>query len=107
MSLRLFGGGIATETNVFSPVPTGLRDFETLASDEPSSTPLGASTFEEYERVAQEGGHTYVQGFYAFATPAGVTTGTTYETLRNGLLQDIAAALPLDGVLLTLHGAMV
>lgn len=25
--MRIFSGGIATETNTFSPIPTGLADF--------------------------------------------------------------------------------
>lgn len=98
MSLRLFGGGVATETNVFSPIPTGIEDFKPGNYD---------ASLARYAALAEERGHTYVQGFYGFAQPAGMTTRAAYETLRDGLLREIEEALPLDGVLLSLHGAMV
>jgi microcystin degradation protein MlrC len=41
------------------------------------------------------------------AQPSGITTRHDYETLRDELLRDLRAALPLDMVLLGLHGAMV
>jgi microcystin degradation protein MlrC len=96
VSLRLFGGGVATETNVFSPIPTGIDDFVP-----------GAERFAPYVRLAEERGDTYIQGYYGFAQPAGMTTRVAYETLRDRLLDEIREALPLDGVLLVLHGAMV
>lgn len=41
------------------------------------------------------------------AQPGGTTTSHAYETLRDELLDDIRRAMPLDMVLLGLHGAMV
>ncbi len=43
----------------------------------------------------------------AGAQPSGITTRHAYETLRDELLRDLRAALPVDMVLLGLHGAMV
>jgi microcystin degradation protein MlrC len=43
----------------------------------------------------------------AAAQPSGITTRAAYETLRDELLADLKAALPVDMVLLGLHGAMV
>lgn len=43
----------------------------------------------------------------AGAQPSGTTTRHAYETLREELLTDLRAALPVDMVLLGLHGAMV
>ena len=43
----------------------------------------------------------------ASAQPSGITTRAAYETLRDELLADLKAALPVDMVLLGLHGAMV
>jgi microcystin degradation protein MlrC len=97
-NLRLFGGGVATETNVFSPIPTGIDDFK------PGNY---GSSLTEYAKFAEERGHRYTQGYYGFAQPAGITTRSAYEGLRDLLLGQIEEALPLDGVLLSLHGAMV
>jgi microcystin degradation protein MlrC len=43
----------------------------------------------------------------AGAQPSGTTTRHAYETLRDELLADLRSALPVDMVLLGLHGAMV
>jgi microcystin degradation protein MlrC len=43
----------------------------------------------------------------ASAQPGGTTTRQAYETLRDELLSDLRAALPVDMALIGLHGAMV
>ena len=48
-----------------------------------------------------------IEGLAAFATPAGDTTRGTYEALRDEILADLRAAMPVDAVLLNLHGAMI
>ena len=48
-----------------------------------------------------------VEGMVAAAQPSGTTTRHAYESLRDELLGDLKAALPVDMVLLGLHGAMV
>ena len=52
-------------------------------------------------------GWTLLEGVVAAAQPSGITTRAAYETLRDELLADLKAALPVDMVLLGLHGAMV
>ena len=109
-ALRLFAGGIVTETNVFSPLPTGLRDFAVARSQDSldmHSQLSGGTVFARFANEAAAADCVYSQGSYAFAVPAGVTTRVAYETLRDSLLEELRSALPLDGVLLTLHGAMV
>jgi microcystin degradation protein MlrC len=110
MALRLFAGGVATETNVFSPLPTGPRDYAVARPGDPRELRddiLAGTTFARYAAVAEAHACEYVQGTYAFALPAGVTSRHAYEELRDVLLQEIGDASPLDGLLLTLHGAMV
>ena len=48
-----------------------------------------------------------VEGMVAAAQPSGTTARAAYEALRDELLADLKAALPVDMVLLGLHGAMV
>ncbi len=52
-------------------------------------------------------GATPVPLLYASATPGGIVTRAAYDTLRSHLLDGVRDALPVDGVLLALHGAMV
>jgi microcystin degradation protein MlrC len=105
---RVFAGGICTETNVFSPIPTGLRDFSVVeASDaQPTRDRVWGTSFARYAAGAARRGFTYVQGVFAYAAPAGLTTAAAYAHLKAKLLAELVDALPLDGVLLTLHGAM-
>ena len=42
-----------------------------------------------------------------FAMPAGTTVQRVYEAFRDEILADLAKAMPVDAVLLSLHGAMV
>jgi microcystin degradation protein MlrC len=42
-----------------------------------------------------------------WAQPGGVTVRSAYESLRDEILADLKSALPVDAVLLNLHGAMV
>jgi microcystin degradation protein MlrC len=107
---RVYSGGLATETNVFSPMPTGLADFAIAGPDdapEAWARCVMGTTFARYRELAEAAGGTYVQGTFAWATPAGLTTRRAYETLRDRVLAEVEAALPLDAVLLTMHGAMV
>jgi microcystin degradation protein MlrC len=43
----------------------------------------------------------------AWATPSGPVTREAYESVLGDLLKSLEGALPLDGILLALHGAMV
>jgi microcystin degradation protein MlrC len=58
-------------------------------------------------KLAKERGWKMAEGLFAFAQPAGLTPRAVFEELRDELLADLAAAMPVEGVLLMLHGAMV
>lgn len=45
-------------------------------------------------------------GFWAGALPSGLVTAETYARLRADLIDSLRSALPVDGVILLLHGAM-
>ena len=108
--MRVFAGGIATETNTFSPMPTGLADFEIIrAADVTGELDIGgfAGPLNTFRSRSQERGWDFVFSLYAFAQPAGATVRAVYESLRDELLEALEAAMPVDIVLLPLHGAMV
>ena len=104
--MRVFAGGISTETNTFSPMPTGMRDYNTVRpGDEVEAGTMTA--FDQFKSCTLARSWEYVFGLYAGAQPAGVTTRSTYESLRDELLSRLQEAMPVDIVLLGLHGAMV
>ncbi len=110
--MRLFSATLATETNTFSPLPTSLASYRDSVflrpGEHPQETPLmcTAPLWVARRRAAADG-FTLIEGSCFAASPAGLTNRADYETMRDEILQQVEAALPLDGVLLGLHGAMV
>lgn len=110
--MRLFAATIATETNTFSPLPTSIEAYREgvflRPGEHPADTPLmcTAPLWVARRRAVAEG-FTLIEGSCFAASPAGLTNRADYETMRDEILAQLAAALPLDGVLLGLHGAMV
>ena len=109
--MRVFFGALGTETNTFAPLPTGLasfreRDYHPAGSHPAKPTFLSAPLHILRDRSASDG-FTLIEGMIAAAQPSGITTRFAYETLRDELLRDVKAALPLDLIVLGMHGAMV
>ena len=109
--MRIFSGSLFTETNTFGPMPTGLASFQERcyfrAGQHPDSLVHNAApTWAARLRGASQDWDLR-EGLVAAAQPSGTTTRHAYETLRDELLADLRAALPVDVVLLGMHGAMV
>jgi microcystin degradation protein MlrC len=108
---RIFIGGIATETSTFSPVPTGLADFQSCGVFHGDATAHAPSHFTAplhvWRRRAEADGHEVVEGLMAFAEPGGTTTRAAWSVLKEQLLADVSAAGRCDAILLNLHGAMI
>src|SRR6478609_1794238 len=110
--MRLFSATLATETNTFSPLPTSLDAYKESVflrpGEHPNDTPLmcTAPLFVCRQRAAAEG-FTLVEGSCFAASPSGTTNRADYEFMRDEILGQLRAAVPVDGVLLGLHGAMV
>ena len=108
--MKLFIAGLNTETNTFSPIPTGIDDFNiTRAADlKDGSRQLSDMVpFVQWQQKAHSRGDQLRFGLFAWAQPAGMTTTATYEFLRDELLTSLQTSGPVDVVLLCLHGAMV
>ena len=110
--MRLFSATMATETNTFSPLPTSLAAYREgvflRPGEHPEDTPLmcTAPLWVARRRSATDG-FTLIEGSCFAASPAGTTNRADYEFMRDEILTQLKAAVPLDGVLLGLHGAMV
>jgi microcystin degradation protein MlrC len=110
--MRLFAATIATETNTFSPLPTSLDGYKTgvflRPGEHPDDTPLMCTApLWVARRRAKAEGFTLIEGSCFAASPAGTTNRRDYEFMRDEILGQLKAAMPVDGVLLGLHGAMV
>ena len=109
--MRVFSATLATETNTFAPMPTGLSGFKERgywkAGQHPDHMSFFAGPLWAARLRGKPAGWTLIEGMVAGAQPSGTTTRAAYEALRDELLADLRAALPVDMVLLGLHGAMV
>ena len=109
--MRVFSATLATETNTFAPMPTGLAGFKERgyykAGQHPDHMSFFAGPLWAARQRGKAQGWTLIEGMVAGAQPSGTTTRAAYEALRDELLADLKAALPVDMVLLGLHGAMV
>ncbi len=109
--MRIFAASIGTETNTFSPIPTALESFHESFYAPPGQHPedakLCTAPFWVARRRARAEGWTLVEGSCSFAEPAGLVSRAAYEQLRDEVLGQLRAAMPVDGVVLGLHGAMV
>jgi microcystin degradation protein MlrC len=106
--MRVFAGALATETNTFGPMPTGIDSYRQLRRGEiPEGGTMFSAPLAVARRRATALGWTLSEGLVAEAMPSGTTTRMAYETLRDELLRDLRSALPVNIVLLGLHGAMV
>lgn len=108
---RVFVGSLATETNTFSPLRTNIQDFKDSFYAPPGQHPdtptLCSAVFTAARVVADQYHWKLIEGTATWAEPGGVVNQTTWEQLRDQLLQELRDALPVDIVLLGLHGAMV
>ncbi|QHI99652.1 microcystin LR degradation protein MlrC-like protein [Xylophilus rhododendri] len=110
--MRMFTASLGTESNTFSPMFTSLDDYREAVyvapGEHPADIPMQctAQLVVAREFAAREG-FELVEGSCFFASPGGITNRQDYEFMRDTILREIAAAMPLDTLVLGLHGAMV
>ncbi|MEO8530231.1 MAG: M81 family metallopeptidase [Deltaproteobacteria bacterium] len=108
---RIFVAALATETNTFSPIVIDRRAFEDSLYAAPGQHPvtptLCTAPIPVGRKVCAEMGWTLIEGTAAWADPAGLVARAAFESLRDEILDQLRAALPVDAVVMGLHGAMV
>lgn len=109
--MRVFAASFATETNTFSPIPTSRANFEESFFAPPGTHPdrptLCSAPIWVARRRAKAEGFTLIEGTAAWSEPSGTLARADYETIRDQILSELEQAMPVDAVLLGLHGAMV
>lgn len=108
---RIFIAGLITETNTFSPLPTGMGNYEETALFHGDATAhpdrWASAALLRWRQMGEARGAAIVESLFAMAQPAGPTTRAAHAALTGEILDDLKRAGPLDMVLLALHGAMV
>ena len=109
--MRIFTASLVTETNTFSPIPTGERSFAERMlrrGDGSRQPPTGGNIpLIVWRERAERDGHEVAEGLCAYAAPAGRTLAAAYAKFKAAILEDLRAAMPVDAVMLFMHGAMV
>ncbi len=109
--MKMFMACLGTETNTFSPIPTAYNSFsETFLcfGDATRREPeMFNAELHRWRDMAEANGDDVVESLCAFAQPAGPTVDSVYEAFRDRILDDLRQAVPVNYVLLGLHGAMV
>jgi microcystin degradation protein MlrC len=109
--MRLFTASLGTESNTFSPIPTGLSSFMGAYHHGPGQAPEiphhYTAPLHAGRRRARQEGFTLIEGSGFGTEPSGACARSAYEHMRDTILGEIKAAMPLDGVLLGMHGAFV
>ena len=112
---RIAVGGWQHETNTFATIKADYHSFEKADEWPPLST--GEALFRNTKGVhlpitgaiafLQQQQHQLVPLLWCSATPCSYVTEDAFERICAQFIQAIEAALPLDGIYLDLHGAMV
>lgn len=112
--MKIGVAGFQHETNRFSPIPTTLADFE--KEDGWPGLTAGSKLFEVFPPMNiplggflnyAENHHEIIPILWASAEPGGLIEDAAFDEITGRIVDEIAAALPVDGVYLDLHGAMV
>jgi microcystin degradation protein MlrC len=110
--MRIAVGQLWQETNTFNPLPTTRADFEAFG------VLRGQDVVERMANTNELGG--FIQSLRKWperpdivglarlpAWPGGAATADTFTWLRDLLVAEMRRAMPIDGVLLALHGSLV
>src|SRR6516225_3830823 len=110
--MRIAIGQVWQESNTFNPLPTTRVDFEHWG------VVRGAALVEQMADTNELGG--FIQALRTWpeqphilglarlpAWPGGIATPPTFTWIRQEIVTALERALPVDGVLLALHGALV
>lgn len=103
--------GLWHETLTFSPVRTTLEDFRNFQfseGDEVIARNCGVGNeIGGFIDTGRRLGFELVPLLFAGAVPSATVEGEVYQFIRHRLLDRLRASMPIDGMLLALHGAMV
>ena len=109
--MRIAIAKIFQETDTFNPVPFGLQDFERFGityGQEIIDRSRGVGEIGGFVLVAEAQPHPVelIPIICATSWAGGRWTSEAMEFLKGKLISGLDGALPVDGVLLSLHGAM-
>lgn len=108
--MRVYIGGISTETNSFSPQPMTCETFRQafwyVGEEMAQVKATSKETSGVYEYLERQPDVEIVPGFLAHGQTSGMVRAEDYGQMKALLLETLERALPVDAVVLNMHGAM-
>lgn len=83
------------------------QSFYAAPGAHPETPTLCSAVFPALRKQAKTGAFDLIEGTATWAEPGGLLNAKTWQRLRDEVLDQVRAAMPLDGVVLGLHGAMI
>lgn len=109
--MKIFAAALQSESNTFSPWPTGWNAFKKNGISRGEAAMTGSAPDRAVGRLwrdlAGSDGYDFTASVFAWAEPLGPTVQSVYESFREQILEDLSANGGADIVLLYLHGAMI
>ena len=105
--MRIYIAGVQHESSSFSPIPTSLRSFEQWNWSAESPFDADGFGYGEACRSALGSGMDVIAGPFFNAEPSSPATAAAWTTIGAQILDELSAAMPVDVVLLCLHGAQM
>lgn len=105
--MRIYVSGVQHESSSFSPIPTSFRSFDqwNWSADQPyDSDGFG---YGEACRLAEAANIDVSAGPFFSAEPSSPATTVAWQEISDQILAGLRAALPVDMVMLCLHGAQM
>ena len=105
--MRIYVAGVQHESSSFSPVPTSLRSFERWQWSPEAAHAADGFGYGEACRLAAALDMDVVAGPFFNAEPSSPATAAAWRAISEEILAGLHEALPVDIVLLCLHGAQM
>lgn len=107
--MKLFSAALVTESSDLTPILTTENQWVITRYGDPSQQHVSFSRaiLSKFREMARSRDWTIIESICATSVPGGRTKTDVYESLRKNILNDLKEAMPVDGVLLSLHGAMM
>ncbi len=111
--MKVYSTYFAHESNSFSPIPTTLESYSQSCLYRPKTGEGEEILSEELSDdlamipILKERGHELHVGPLAATTPSAPTRQADYELLRDEILSSLREAMPVDAVIMFMHGAQL
>lgn len=107
--MKIFTAAVVNETSDLMPIAITHQQWAISRYGESGAEciSLSRSILTKFRTLAESKGWTIEESICATSLPGGRTVQSVYESLRASILDDLKQAMPVDAVLLSLHGAMM